>query len=70
MDGLILMIEIGDSLKALELRDKAMKEGFLIGAIRPPTVKKAILRIIPRLNSDLVILNRFFLSLKKRIEDV
>ncbi len=70
MDGLILMIEVGDSLKALNLRDFAIKEGFLIGAIRPPTVKKAILRIIPRLNIDINVLENFFLKLQKRIENV
>ncbi len=70
IDGLILMIEIGDSIKALNLRDFAQSEGFLIGAIRPPTVKKAILRIIPRLNIDILVLKSFFIKLKERISDV
>ncbi len=70
IDGLIVMIEIGDSLKVLSLRDFAIKEGFLVGAIRPPTVKKAILRIIPRLNIDIDVLENFFLKLKDRIKSV
>ena len=70
MDGLIFIIEIGDSIQALKLRDFAMKKGFLIGAIRPPTVKKAILRIIPRLNIDTIVLENFFIMLKRKISDV
>jgi 8-amino-7-oxononanoate synthase len=34
----------------LELQEKLIKEGYLIGAIRPPTVKEPILRVILRVN--------------------
>ena len=48
-DSLILKLEYGDNKKVLELKELALKKGFLIGAIRPPTVKKAIVRVILRL---------------------
>ncbi len=49
-DSLILKLEYGDNKKVLELKELALKKGFLVGAIRPPTVKKAIVRVILRLS--------------------
>lgn len=65
IEGLILKIEVGDSQKVLALKSFAQQEGFLIGAIRPPTVKSAILRIILRLNVEEKILRDFLLKLKE-----
>jgi len=48
--SLILPIEIGDNKKVLELQQNLIKKGYLVGAIRQPTVKKAILRVILRLD--------------------
>lgn len=49
MDGLILPIEIGDNRKVMEIQSALKEEfGVLIGAIRQPTVKRAILRLIAR----------------------
>jgi 8-amino-7-oxononanoate synthase len=45
-DALIFPIQIGDSKRALEIRDLLQNSGFLVGAIRPPTVQKAILRVV------------------------
>lgn len=44
----ILSIPLDDSDMALIEQERLKKEGYLVGAIRPPTVKKAMLRIILR----------------------
>ena len=44
--GLIFPIEIGDNKKVLQLQEQILAQNMLIGAIREPTVPKAILRII------------------------
>jgi 8-amino-7-oxononanoate synthase len=51
MDGLIVPIEIGDNVRVMELQ-KSLKEelGILVGAIRQPTVDRAIIRLIARLD--------------------
>ena len=51
IDGLIVPIEIGDNIKVMELQ-KSLKEelGILVGAIRQPTVSRAIIRLIARLD--------------------
>jgi len=67
MQGLILKIDIGSSLKSLEIRDNLWIKGYSCGAIRPPTVKKAILRIIPRANTKKRILKKFLSLLKNKI---
>ena len=38
-----------NSAVTLEAKEKLLQKGFLVGAIRPPTVHKPILRIIPRI---------------------
>jgi len=45
----ILAIEMKSNTQALEMQKKLIENGFLVGAIRPPTVKKPILRVIPRI---------------------
>ncbi len=49
IEGLIVPISIGNNKKALKIKEKMQKEGYAIGAIRQPTVKSAILRVIARL---------------------
>lgn len=52
--GLIVPIEIGDNLKVIEIQQSLKSElGISVGAIRQPTVHKAILRIILRLDVSL-----------------
>ncbi len=68
--GLILTIEVGDIERVMQLQQFAKKEGFLIGAIRPPTVKRAILRIILRLSVDVVIIEKFLRRLKEKLDNV
>jgi len=67
IEGLILKIEVGDSQKVMDLKAFALEEGFLIGAIRPPTVKSAILRIILRLNVEETVIRGFLLKLKDKL---
>lgn len=51
--GLIVPIEIGDNREVMRLQELLKNEmGTHIGAIRQPTVKKAILRLIARLEMD------------------
>jgi 8-amino-7-oxononanoate synthase len=66
IEGLILPIEVSDKQKLLSLRDAAQEEGFVIGAIRPPTVDVAMLRIILRLNTPLEEIERLLGFIKQR----
>lgn len=50
MDGLICSYPLRETSHALEVQQALIDQGFLVGAIRPPTVSKPILRIIPRLS--------------------
>lgn len=52
MPGLICPIEIGDNKKVLAIKDALLLDGYFIGAIREPTVKRAIIRVIARLGED------------------
>ena len=46
----IVPITIGDNSKVIELQKQLLKKGYLVGAIRQPTVKSAILRVIIKLD--------------------
>lgn len=50
MDGLIFPYKLNSSQDVMALKERLKKIGFIVGAIRPPTVKVPILRIIPRIN--------------------
>jgi 8-amino-7-oxononanoate synthase len=57
--GLIIPIVIGDNREVMRLREEVQNEfGIYIGAIRQPTVKKAILRLIARLDLDETLLRQ------------
>ena len=51
--SLIVPIILGDNKKVLHVRDELRRNGFMVGAIRQPTVEKAILRIIARIDGDI-----------------
>jgi 8-amino-7-oxononanoate synthase len=53
MDGLICSYPLHEGADALGIQQSLIDEGFLVGAIRPPTVLKPILRIIPRLGESI-----------------
>ncbi len=51
--GLIVPIEIGNNSQVLEIQHTLKEElGVMVGAIRQPTVSKAIIRLIARLGMD------------------
>lgn len=50
--ALIVPIVIDDNKKVLLIQEQLLKEGYIVGAIRQPTVEHAIIRIIARLNID------------------
>ena len=66
-DGLIFPISVKDSNRVMEIKAIFEDKGFLLGAIRPPTLKKAILRIIVRRNISIEDLNRFLDILDKTL---
>jgi len=58
--GLIFAYEMDSSESVLDMQKKLKEEGFLVGAMRPPTVEKPMLRIIPRVDVSLEDLQRLF----------
>ncbi len=67
--SLILKLDIGDSKRVLEIKKSLFEEGILIGAIRYPTVKSAILRVILRLSIDDKILKDALIKIESLIDD-
>lgn len=65
--SLVLPVPVKDAQTALELRKKMEKKGYAIGAIRPPTVERPILRIILRLN-DLKNLSAMLRHMRKLLD--
>jgi 8-amino-7-oxononanoate synthase len=63
--SLILPIEMPTNASTIEMQQQLIDEGFLVGAIRQPTVEKPILRVIPRLGSSKKSLEKLFQNLKK-----
>ncbi len=60
MHGLILAYEMQSSKAVLQMQERLRRDGFLVGAIRPPTVKQAMLRVIPKIDVGLEDLKRVF----------
>jgi len=52
MDSLILALPMPSNNSTIRVQKELIEQGFLIGAIRQPTVNQAILRIIPRIGSS------------------
>lgn len=52
MDGLIAAIPVGDNRKVMEIQRDLLEEQILVGAIRQPTVDKAIIRLIGRIGVE------------------
>ena len=48
MDGLIGVAEVGDNRKATAIQSEMLRQHYLVGAIRQPTVPHAIIRLIAR----------------------
>ena len=64
-ESLILPLSMPTNSSTIEMQDQLIQKGFLVGAIRQPTVEKPILRIIPRLGSSRASLEKLFQNLKK-----
>jgi 8-amino-7-oxononanoate synthase len=67
MDGLIVPILIGDNKKVMNIKEALKNMGYFIGAIREPTVKKAILRVIPKIDIDENIYKKLLFEIKELI---
>ncbi|SFV61235.1 8-amino-7-oxononanoate synthase [hydrothermal vent metagenome] len=52
LNSLIFALPVPDNAQTIRLQEALMTKGFLVGAIRQPTVAKPILRIIPRVGSS------------------
>lgn len=67
IDGLIVPVVIDDNRKVIAIQDALKKEGLLVGAIRQPTVSKAIIRLIARLDVPLEDLEKCCTMVKKSL---
>ena len=65
VDGLIVPILVDDNEKVIEIRDELKALGFAVGAIRQPTVEKAIIRLIARLGCSPEELRELCINLAK-----
>ncbi len=66
VDGLIVPIVYGDNRRVIEIKNELLSHGYAVGAIRQPTVSKAIIRLIARVGESLQDLNFICEMLAKR----
>ena len=52
VSGLIVPIVIDDNKRVVEIKDNMIVQGFSVGAIRQPTVSRAIIRLIARVGES------------------
>ncbi len=52
VEGLIVPLLIDDNKKVMRIKEELLKLGYAVGAIRQPTVPKAIIRLIARLGQS------------------
>ena len=67
IDGLIFSYVLNRKSDALKVQKLLMEHGFLVGAIRPPTVINPILRIIPKIDVKLSKLRELFCIIQKEL---
>ncbi|MDO9266597.1 MAG: pyridoxal phosphate-dependent aminotransferase family protein [Sulfurimonas sp.] len=65
IEGLIAPILINDNKKVIEIRDELKNLGFAVGAIRQPTVERAIIRLIARVGESCDSLRELCINLAK-----
>ncbi len=53
VEGLIVAVVIDDNRKVVEIQKELLDQGYIVGAIRQPTVSKAIIRLIARVGVSL-----------------
>ncbi|MBU0631533.1 aminotransferase class I/II-fold pyridoxal phosphate-dependent enzyme [bacterium] len=67
--SLVVPIIIGDNKKVIDIRDELRNEGYIIGAIRQPTVESAILRIIARIDDDISVFQELCERVKRLLDE-
>ncbi len=65
VEGLIVPIAINDNKKVIEIKESLKTEGFAVGAIRQPTVERAIIRLIARVGESCDSLRELCINLAK-----
>ncbi|PNV83343.1 MAG: 8-amino-7-oxononanoate synthase [Sulfurimonas sp.] len=65
VDGLIVPIIIDNNKRVMEIREALKNLGFEVGAIRQPTVERAIIRIIARVGESCHALRELCINLAK-----
>lgn len=65
IEGLIAPILINDNKRVIEIRDELKNLGFAVGAIRQPTVERAIIRLIARVGESCDSLRELCINLAK-----
>ena len=62
--SLIIPIVFGDNKKVIEIQTSLKNEGFLVGAIRQPTVSSAIIRLIAKIDIEPFVLEKVCKKIK------
>lgn len=63
--SLIIPIDIGDNKKVMEIQEELKQQGFMLGAIRQPTVSSAIIRLIAKIDIEPKELEKVCIKLKE-----
>ncbi|NQY92705.1 MAG: pyridoxal phosphate-dependent aminotransferase family protein [Campylobacteraceae bacterium] len=63
--SLIIPISINDNKKVMQIQEELKEKGFLVGAIRQPTVSSAIIRLIAKIDIDAKLLREVCKHLKE-----
>lgn len=66
-EGLIVPIEVENNRRAVQIQAELLQEGYLVGAIRQPTVNTPIIRLIARLGADEKVLRDVCYLIKSKI---
>jgi len=64
-NSLIIPIVIGDNKKVIDIQNRLKNEGFLVGAIRQPTVSNAIIRLIAKIDIEPFVLEKVCKRIKE-----
>ncbi len=65
--SLIVPIVINDNKRVIEIQKKLLDSGYIVGAIRQPTVKKAIIRLILKLDITTKEINNVCKMIKDKV---
>ena len=67
---MIAALKYSSNGEVMHQKKALIKEGFLVGAIRQPTVKQPIIRLIPRLGVSGKLLGKMLEILKRGSNDL